>query len=811
MSNLSTLIERTRQVTDPESTDEGIRSGMKMVFGKLRKIVGGKGKKKEGKPVKHVTGKPKPGAKAPPKAVHDPELERMRKRAQMKTAARKKAKAARKAKAAKGVERQKRSPEQRAKARAEYMKKKPWQKKESIDESSTVLRDGQELVVLLRKGKWPGDMYTKGTVAVVVKGAKVGEQIKIKPKGDVMSGGHVYELTADKKGTFRLTSLKVIGRSLKVKVHTKSESLGEAVFMKKGEWSLHIYKSRATRWDYFLQNPQGGGGGMSSYKNIRAAFAAATRLGMKWQGKKKLWIVISKWDAKLAEYKATKSYWVDLPENGQPSLKKEDLEEGGTGVRLAIARLSEAVVKTAGVPMDLEGFVADVKRQARIKDRQLYIRQSSLGGDKGMVIFTLINLPQGVGKGGRGAEAMNNRWMCSVDKFAKDGGPPPTGKVKLEVMVSYGFPKMRGKTGTPQAIAKALAAQLTKIVKEVEPKFTHTKREGAAVDEAAKKPGKKAVQDTVSAIQAALKKGSAAYTKHFGTEVRIGKGWDNFQLKKKGGHNWLTAYLALPEKESILYFLIRIDSYGRIDNIYPEVRRTKDQTTMVHGKKYQTGVGGAAAPKPDLLSKPKEFFPTAKLESTEKESTMTDCSEELKKLAKKGKKTNPEEGVDFTVTNVSLDRIRVDIEEKVQTLDEKKKKPKPDPKAPVGSGGRFAALKKKLKGKVKDPGAVAAAIGRKKYGKKKFQALAAKGRMGEAAGGKVSSKKFLATFDDMRSKVLPGHKAAGKTGVKLSMLKKELGDPSNFEELWRALVKRKKHGLIPMGNDKYLFVLPGKG
>lgn len=51
------------------------------------------------------------------------------------------------------------------------------------------------------------------------------------------------------------------------------------------------------------------------------------------------------------------------------------------------------------------------------------------------------------------------------------------------------------------------------------------------------------------------------------------------------------------------------------------------------------------------------------------------------------------------------------------------KKPK------LGSGERFKALAKDLKGKgVKDPAAVAAAIGRKKYGKEKFQDLAAKGK-----------------------------------------------------------------------------------
>ena len=52
------------------------------------------------------------------------------------------------------------------------------------------------------------------------------------------------------------------------------------------------------------------------------------------------------------------------------------------------------------------------------------------------------------------------------------------------------------------------------------------------------------------------------------------------------------------------------------------------------------------------------------------------------------------------------------------------KKPK------LGSGKRFAALKASLAKKpgITDPGALAAAIGRKKFGKKKFQKLAAKGR-----------------------------------------------------------------------------------
>ena len=49
----------------------------------------------------------------------------------------------------------------------------------------------------------------------------------------------------------------------------------------------------------------------------------------------------------------------------------------------------------------------------------------------------------------------------------------------------------------------------------------------------------------------------------------------------------------------------------------------------------------------------------------------------------------------------------------------------------LGSGGRFKALQKKLAKKgVKDTGALAAWIGRKRYGKKKFQKLAAAGGRG---------------------------------------------------------------------------------
>jgi len=50
-------------------------------------------------------------------------------------------------------------------------------------------------------------------------------------------------------------------------------------------------------------------------------------------------------------------------------------------------------------------------------------------------------------------------------------------------------------------------------------------------------------------------------------------------------------------------------------------------------------------------------------------------------------------------------------------------------KPPLGSGQRFAALKARLAARgAQNPAALAAFIGRRKYGKQRFQALAAAGR-----------------------------------------------------------------------------------
>jgi hypothetical protein len=58
-------------------------------------------------------------------------------------------------------------------------------------------------------------------------------------------------------------------------------------------------------------------------------------------------------------------------------------------------------------------------------------------------------------------------------------------------------------------------------------------------------------------------------------------------------------------------------------------------------------------------------------------------------------------------------------------------KAKPNAKAPVGQGGRFAALTQKLEGQGKSPESaqkIAAFVGREKYGNSRMQRMATAGR-----------------------------------------------------------------------------------
>ena len=58
---------------------------------------------------------------------------------------------------------------------------------------------------------------------------------------------------------------------------------------------------------------------------------------------------------------------------------------------------------------------------------------------------------------------------------------------------------------------------------------------------------------------------------------------------------------------------------------------------------------------------------------------------------------------------------------------------KPNAKAPLGQGGRFAAVAKAAGGGAKGA-AIAAAVGRKKYGQKKMTQLSQQGKRDAAKG-----------------------------------------------------------------------------
>lgn len=94
---------------------------------------------------------------------------------------------------------------------------------------------------------------------------------------------------------------------------------------------------------------------------------------------------------------------------------------------------------------------------------------------------------------------------------------------------------------------------------------------------------------------------------------------------------------------------------------------------------------------------------------------------------------NPTAPAKKTAADIAVERALEKLGEprgrKVKPGSRKGGPSKPAARAPAGKGTRFKKLKSKLSRKkgVRDPGALAAAIGRSKFGKGKFQRMAAKG------------------------------------------------------------------------------------
>lgn len=96
---------------------------------------------------------------------------------------------------------------------------------------------------------------------------------------------------------------------------------------KKGEWNLVVSKSRS-RWSYFMENPQGGGGGSGSYPSMKAAINAGMRTAW-WQypDKSKVHVIVAEWSPDDENYVVKKTYSVDIPEEARQKPTKEHSKE----------------------------------------------------------------------------------------------------------------------------------------------------------------------------------------------------------------------------------------------------------------------------------------------------------------------------------------------------------------------------------------------------------------------------------------------------------------------------------------------------
>lgn len=84
---------------------------------------------------------------------------------------------------------------------------------------------------------------------------------------------------------------------------------------RRGEWNLHLMKSRS-RWGYSWTNPQGGGGGNQGYSSMRAAMQVAFK-SVAWSkyagGKTRVWVIVQEFDG--SDWVTKKTFWQDIPED----------------------------------------------------------------------------------------------------------------------------------------------------------------------------------------------------------------------------------------------------------------------------------------------------------------------------------------------------------------------------------------------------------------------------------------------------------------------------------------------------------------
>lgn len=161
-------------------------------------------------------------------------------------------------------------------------------------------------------------------------------------------------------------------------------------------------------------------------------------------------------------------------------------------MRVVLAFTCDAAARTTAnaSSMGAKEFVELLRAQLQLQGRTIRIRNEPSWGPRkeDEVYINFVNLPEGVGGAGGGAEAENNRASFWVRGFGAGNAPPPSGKVKVEQSNSALYKgssysrenrvPFRAKTGTPEQVAAYLAAFLNKVVREVEPRYTHTQPPG---------------------------------------------------------------------------------------------------------------------------------------------------------------------------------------------------------------------------------------------------------------------------------------------------------------------------------------------
>lgn len=90
--------------------------------------------------------------------------------------------------------------------------------------ASDVIAKGAELTVLMRKGSWPTDMFTKGSILTVTDGASMGGILKLKMKGQTMGGPYDFKVTQQKDDIFVLESDNdMFRRGIKVQIRNAQD------------------------------------------------------------------------------------------------------------------------------------------------------------------------------------------------------------------------------------------------------------------------------------------------------------------------------------------------------------------------------------------------------------------------------------------------------------------------------------------------------------------------------------------------------------------------------------------------------------